>query len=153
MELNLFDSPCSSVTETNNILFRPKFKLSEFFVGLNDLERYDIVSQRSVLTNLFSLVQIMSLIRDHANMPITITSGWRSHAHNSRVGGVRNSQHLTGSACDFKTYAPDRIHQIVPWIRKNIEFGQLIHYDNFLHISLPNGDKVNQYIDKRTLIK
>lgn len=149
MEKSLFDSVEFTPDVQIADLFRPKFKLDEFLVGCDPNER--LFLDIDVYCNLFRLVQIMSIIRIHANMPITITSGFRSFRHNMRVGGVKTSQHLTGSACDFKTYAPDRIHQLVPWIRENIEFGQLIEYDNFLHISLPNAGKVGQYIDKRSL--
>lgn len=148
MEQSLFDSPEFTPAVQSATFFRPKFKLEEFLVGCDPLERNNL--SLTVFSNIFRLVQIMSVIRIQANMPITITSGYRSFRHNMRVNGVKNSQHLTGSACDFKTYAPDRIHQLVPWIRDNIEFGQLIEYDNFLHISLPNAGKVCEYIDKRT---
>lgn len=33
---------------------------------------------------------------------VRVTSTCRNHAHNRRVGGVRNSFHLTGSAADFR---------------------------------------------------
>ena len=149
MEQNLFDSPEFTPTVQSATFYRPKFQLKEFLVGSDPLERSNLST--AILGNLFRIVQIMSVIRTQANMPITITSGYRSFSHNMRVGGVKTSQHLTGSACDFKTYAPYRIHQLVPWIRENIEFGQLIEYDNFLHISLPNAGKVCQYIDKRSI--
>lgn len=148
MEQSLFDSPEFTPAVQSATFYRPKFKIDEFLVGSDPLERDNLST--AILANLFRLVQIMSVIRIQANMPITITSGYRSFRHNMRVGGVKTSQHLTGSACDFKTYIPAYIHQLVPWIRDNIEFGQLIEYDNFLHISLPNAGKVCEYIDKRS---
>ncbi len=33
--------------------------------------------------------------------PVSIVSGYRDGAHNVKVGGARNSQHLHGSACDI----------------------------------------------------
>ena len=40
-------------------------------------------------------------IRDHYGKPMKITSGLRCSYENSRVGGVKNSGHLTGYAVDF----------------------------------------------------
>ena len=42
------------------------------------------------------LVETLQKIRDHFGKPITINSGYRCKMHNKNVGGVSNSQHLTG---------------------------------------------------------
>lgn len=36
------------------------------------------------------------------NRPITILSGYRTEAHNRKVGGARNSQHVQGRALDLR---------------------------------------------------
>lgn len=44
----------------------------------------------------------MELVRARlGNLPIHVNSGYRSAAVNAAVGGVANSAHLTGHACDF----------------------------------------------------
>lgn len=35
------------------------------------------------------------------NVPITISSGYRTPSHNRKVGGVKNSQHVHGRAADI----------------------------------------------------
>ena len=47
------------------------------------------------------LVQILQKIRTHFGRPVTITSAFRSQAHNTKEGGVANSQHLYGLAADI----------------------------------------------------
>ena len=47
------------------------------------------------------LVQVLQAIRDHFGAPVVITSGYRTPAHNAKVGGSKSSQHLLGRAADF----------------------------------------------------
>lgn len=46
-------------------------------------------------------VRIVDEIRRRAGVPITINSGVRCTRHNAEVGGVANSNHLTGEAADL----------------------------------------------------
>lgn len=47
------------------------------------------------------LVLYLQKIRDHFGKSITITSGYRCHTHNSRVGGATGSRHAKGQAADI----------------------------------------------------
>ena len=49
-----------------------------------------------------TLVVLLQAIREHFNKPITITSGYRTAAHNAAVGGSKSSQHLLGKAADIQ---------------------------------------------------
>lgn len=49
-----------------------------------------------------TLVVLLQAIREHFNRPITITSGYRTAAHNAAVGGAKSSQHLLGRAADIQ---------------------------------------------------
>ena len=49
-----------------------------------------------------SLVMLLQCIREHFGKPITITSGYRTAAHNTAVGGAKSSQHLLGRAADIQ---------------------------------------------------
>lgn len=48
-----------------------------------------------------TLVVLLQAIREHFGKPVTITSGYRTAAHNTAVGGAKSSQHLLGRAADF----------------------------------------------------
>lgn len=48
------------------------------------------------------LVRRLELLRAIIGRPIHIVSGFRSPAHNRRVGGARRSQHLLGKAADLR---------------------------------------------------
>lgn len=48
------------------------------------------------------LTTILRRIESHFHRPLTVTSGCRSHAHNRRIGGARESLHLRCLAADIK---------------------------------------------------
>ena len=49
-----------------------------------------------------ALTVLLQAIREHFGKPITITSGYRTAAHNAAVGGAKSSQHLLGRAADIQ---------------------------------------------------
>ena len=44
-----------------------------------------------------------------ADIPIIISSGYRSDEVNMKCGGAKNSNHLTGCAVDIKCYGPEQM--------------------------------------------
>ena len=76
----------------------------------------------------------------------TINSWFRSLLLNTRVGGARTSQHLTGEAVDFwcRTILGVRLSTITV-VRKILELGlifdQIIFYPNFVHVSFRRKGK------------
>ena len=54
---------------------------------------------RAVIINPL-LPEYLQKARDHFGKPMIITSGYRTTAHNIKVGGVGNSQHVFGNAAD-----------------------------------------------------
>jgi len=70
--------------------------------------------------------------RKIADVPFKINSGYRTKAHNSKVGGVSNSAHLKGYAADIST--PNGKHQekIVRALRQ-AGFKRFGVYTNFVH--------------------
>jgi hypothetical protein len=88
--------------------------------------------------------KIFEPIREHFNAPIYVTSGYRSAALNKKIGGAKNSQHLTGEAMDIDMDGHSSgvtNVQIFNWIRQNLSFDQLIwEYGNsaspdWVHVS------------------
>lgn len=102
------------------------------------------------------IANILDPLREAWGGPIDVTSGYRCPALNKAVGGVRNSQHLTGQAADIRIYARDangkyikdkkgdlivdraanrRLFQLIQSLR--LPFDQLIDESNFswVHVS------------------
>ena len=56
------------------------------------------------------LVELLQQIRDAFGKPVTINSAYRSPAHNKKVGGASNSQHVKGTAADI------RVENVPPFV-------------------------------------
>ena len=111
----------------------PNFNLNEF------QSRDGSPMPENVKQNVIELAKALQVIRDHLGQPITITSGYRSPAHNKKVGGAPKSTHVSGKGADF------RVRDITPAdlaaeIEKLIEGGRIpqgglkayrtwVHYD------------------------
>ena len=54
-----------------------------------------------------TLTVVLQCIREHFGKPVTITSGYRTASHNTRVGGSKSSQHLLGRAADIQVQDTD----------------------------------------------
>ena len=79
------------------------------------------------------LLQVLEKLRQHINLPITITSGCRCPAYNAVVGGARDSQHTRGRAADIKVaLSPDLIWGHLTTVYPN-QYG-LGRYLDFTHI-------------------
>ena len=70
----------------------PDFKVRE----LRCRDGTDTVMADEVLT------VVLQCIREHFGKAVTITSGYRTAAHNAAVGGAKSSQHLLGRAADIR---------------------------------------------------
>jgi len=94
-----------------------------------------------VLENLRKLTSNLETIRKHfGNVPIQINSGWRSEAHNAKIGGVKNSMHVKGKAADFviKGFTPVQIAAELEKLiaAKKISQGGIGVYPNFTHYDI-----------------
>jgi hypothetical protein len=66
-------------------------------------------------------------IREHFGVPIHISSGYRSKALNTAVGGSLSSQHCSGEAIDIDMDGTSVTNaQIFNYIKDNLNFDQLI---------------------------
>ncbi|NCO74177.1 MAG: DUF882 domain-containing protein, partial [Cyanobacteria bacterium] len=80
----------------------------------------------SVKQNLKTLAEkILQPVRDHYNLPVVVSSGFRSLSVNRAVGGSTRSQHLTGEAADFSLPSVDN-YSVAKWIKENLNYDQLI---------------------------
>ena len=50
-------------------------------------------------------LEMLDRARDFAGVPFVINSGYRTKAHNAKVGGTKNSAHLDGFAADIRCNA------------------------------------------------
>jgi hypothetical protein len=87
------------------------------------------------------LINTLNIIRGYIGVPITITSGTRCVKHNQKVGGVSNSNHLTGDAADFqaKGIAPSKVREKILELYNGGKLPSLAgmgSYSTFTHIDI-----------------
>ena len=71
--------------------------------------------------------------RELAGCSFKITSGFRTEAHNKKVGGVTSSSHTTGRACDI--YAPtSRQKFLILSALLKADFNRIGVAKNFIHV-------------------
>jgi uncharacterized protein YcbK (DUF882 family) len=80
-----------------------------------------------------ALLVILQNIRDHFKRPVNINSAIRCTTHNRNVGGVTNSQHLTGKAADIRVagFTPAQVYAYADGI---VTRGGVGRYKTFTHI-------------------
>lgn len=133
-----------------DIQLTPHFKLSEFIKSATATARgIDNTPNEQVISNLKPLCeQVLEPLRSHFNVPIIIGCGYRSPALNKAVGGVSNSQHMTGEACDI--HLPDEAtgKRWFLWLMEFSVFDQLIwekstptSKHHWIHVSFKHSGK------------
>lgn len=83
-------------------------KLTNNFT-LSELTYSDTANARGIdntlpphlMRNIKALAERLQMIRDALGVPITISSGYRSHELNNAVGGAKSSQHQLALAADI----------------------------------------------------
>ncbi len=90
--------------------------------------------------------QLRNLLSQRAghDMPLVITSGFRCPIQNARDGGVPDSLHLSGDACDLYTPGMSRaMVDEIAYCAQQVGLGTLKYYSNlFVHVQLYPADLV-----------
>jgi hypothetical protein len=106
------------------------------------------------IENLKKLAEnIFQPIRDHFNVPIRISSGYRSKALNTAIKGSLSSQHCQGEAIDIDMDGTSITNaQIFNFIKDNLDFDQLIwefgtkSNPDWVHVSYESTGKQRKQI-------
>ena len=129
----------SSTAERMGIDNRPKTKEEE----------------KKVIENLRNLcLEVLQPLRDYVGAPVHINSGYRCPELNEAVGGVKNSQHCRGEACDIRIASPKQGREWAAWIEDNCRFDQMLLERNknggvWLHVSCKRDEKANRQVFSR----
>lgn len=101
------------------------FQLPEMLVTSSGLANHPPPAIRSRIED---TMLRMDQIRDILGKPVRITSGYRSPAVNTAIGGARTSDHMLGCAVDFvcAKMDPKDICRAILAHKPGVEFDQLI---------------------------
>ena len=110
--------------------------------GINNMP-----SVREMVNLVYLCAYVLEPLRKAMGEPIKIGSGFRCQQLNKAVGGVSNSQHLTGQAADLCIDGDiPKGRKWFEYIRKNLPFDQLIWEKNpktgscWVHVSFVYPD-------------
>ena len=96
---------------------------------------------------------VLQPLREHVGKPIVVNSGYRSQEVNRLVGGVKNSQHLTGEAADLRIESTKQGREWAEWIMDNCDFDQMLLESNgksvWLHVSCKRDKEKNRRVFKK----
>lgn len=138
----------------STIQLTPHFKLSEFEKSSTARARgINNSVPANLIPNIKNLCeQVLEPLRQHVGKPVVIGSGYRCPTLNKAVGGVSNSQHMTGEAADIHLNSIEEGKQWLTWIMDNCTFDQLIweresktsnHY--WIHVSCKRDITKNRH--------
>jgi len=87
------------------------------------------------------LVSVLEAIRNIAGLPIIIHCWNRCPAHNERVGGVLDSQHVFGNAADFhiKNMLIKDTHKFISNLYDDKIIPHVGYYDWGCHVDIRDG--------------
>ena len=111
--------------------------------------------ETEVVENLKALcVEVLQPLRDFLGKPVVISSGYRCRELNEKVGGVSNSQHLTGEAADIRVKDRHELIEIMRFIMDETVFDQLIREKSatgeWVHVSYKRNGNNRQQVFKLT---
>ena len=108
------------------------FKLEEFAKSETAQRKgIDNSIPAELIPNIKALCEnVLQPLRDYAEVPIVISSGYRCPALNKAVGGSATSQHMKGEAADIIIPSKKVGLQWFEWMRTHLTYNQLIWETN-----------------------
>ncbi len=108
---------------------------------------------QEAVDNLNALMDnILDPLREAYGKPIIVNSGYRCPKLNKAVGGVANSQHLTGQAADIRGQSnkPEEIKKLYDLCKSlGLDVDQCLHEGTWLHVSYrKDGKNRRQFLKK-----
>ena len=123
-------------SEQNNVQVGPHFRVKEF--ACKDGSTITFIDDY--------MVTILELLRKKlGNKPIIITSGYRTPAHNDKVGGAKYSYHMRGMAVDIRVNGISA-KEVAKALDKIVEGCGIIVYESWLHFDVRDGKKYRKEV-------
>lgn len=88
-----------------------------------------------------AMVRLADGARRHFGKPATVISGLRDPQHNANEGGVDNSQHIYGEACDIQISGVSA-NTLLAWFQSQpgVRYAYAINGTN-VHFDIPKGER------------
>lgn len=101
-----------------------------------NISEFDSPDQKGSGENMnVQMLQKLDMARTKAGIPFKINSGYRTIAHNKTVGGVGDSAHTRGYACDISAKT-DVAKQTILKACYDAGFRRFGYYGTFIHVDI-----------------
>lgn len=132
----------------------PHFTLAELTASSTAQRlRLDNTPAPELVPRLVRTAEMLERIRSTLNAPIMVTSGYRSRAVNTAVGGVTSSDHAQGHAADIvapRYGTPTQIARALAPLIETLGIGQLIlegvKGKQWIHVSTRVPQKISNRV-------
>ena len=97
-------------------------------------------------------IRVFDVVREYFDIPLRVSSFYRSLLLNNSVGGAKTSQHVKGQAIDIQATGDISNKMIFEYIKDNLDFDQLIwefgtdKNPAWVHVSYVSKDKNRKQI-------
>lgn len=121
----------------------------------HELGADDPTADDAIVLNLLGVARWLETARGVLGVPLRITSGYRSPAHNADVGGSSTSDHVRGLAADFEAsgLTPYAVYQTLSQAQAQgmlPPFDQLIYYERDDHVHIGLGPQMREQVSLAT---
>ena len=103
----------------------PHFTLGELTKSSSHPDIYNVPTHEAI-ANLKRVCEWLEVLRKRYNAPIIINSGYRSPQLNKKIGGVANSNHLTGCAVDIRV---ENMEQLIRYAAILLDYADESHQE------------------------
>lgn len=148
------NSCCEYLKDNDNIPIMKYFSIKELTKSETATRlKIDNTPTAEVVDNLTALVDnVLDPLRELYGKPIHISSGYRCPRLNKAVGGVANSQHLTGQAADINQGSHEENRRLFIYLEEYCTFDQLLWENGgaWIHVSFRKDGKNRQQVKRIT---
>ena len=145
---------CEYLKDNDNIPIMKYFSIKELTKSETATRlKIDNTPTAEVVDNLTALVDnVLDPLRELYGKPIHISSGYRCPRLNKAVGGVANSQHLTGQAADINQGSHEENRRLFIYLEEYCTFDQLLWENGgaWIHVSFRKDGKNRQQVKRIT---
>jgi len=103
------------------------------FFTLDEFDSPDLPGSGELMDSIF--LELLDKARAYAGIPFYITSGYRTGEHNKKVGGVKDSAHRYGLACDIACSDSVERFKILEALLY-VGFNRIGIHQSFIHVDL-----------------